>query len=352
MSTDQEKKKRRPRREYPIHSLQEALRVAQAIQDENNGRPFKRILLASSINRKPMSSEFREILSSSFKYGLTLGTEKAENISLTDLGRSIVKPRDATEKARGLIEAALKPELFRNIYERYRNGKFPQGQFFTNILEVDFNVASPNNKEVAARLTENGRFVQIIRDVQGSPYVLLEPEQIAAEEVKLPEAALEEAGRPTKEEKPPTRIEEEVRVFISHGKNKRILDQVKTMLEFGKYDYEVAAETETTAIPVPQKIQEAMRRCSAGIIIVSADEQERLENDRYGINSNVLIEIGAAFVLYDRRVVLVVDRRVDLPSNLQGLYRCEYKGDELSWEAGIKLQEAITEFRASTAASK
>ena len=97
---------------------------------------------------------------------------------------------------------------------------------------------------------------------------------------------------------------------------------------------------------------EAMRRCNAGIINVSADEPKQLENGRYGINWNVLIEIGAAFVLYEQRVVLVVDKRVDLPSNLQGLYKCEYQGDELSWEAGLRLQKAITEFRTSATANK
>ena len=350
MTNEQEKKSRRPRREYPIHPLQEALQIPQAIQDKNNGQPFKRILLASSINVKPMSSDFREMLSSSFKYGLTLGTEKAENISLAELGRSIAKPRNPTEKARGLIEAALKPELFRKIYERYNNGKLPQGQFFRNVLETDFQVAPENSEEAATFVTENGEFAGIIRDISGSPYVLIEPNQVTAEKVKPPEVT--EGVRPTEEEMPPTPRAEEVRVFISHGKNKRILEQVKTMLEFGKYDYEVAVETETTAIPVPQKIQEAMRRCNAGIIIVSADEQERLEDNRYGINSNVLIEIGAAFVLYDRRVVLLVDKRVDLPSNLQGIYKCEYKGDELSWEAGLNLQKAITEFRASAIANE
>ncbi len=350
MASDQEKKSRRPRREYPIHPLEETLRIPQAIQDKNNGRPFKRILLASSLNIKPMSSDFREILSSSFKYGLTLGTEKAENISLTELGQSIAKPRDPAEKARGLIEAALKPELFRKIYERYNNGKLPQGQFFKNVLEMDFQVTPENSEEAATFVTKNGEFTGIIRDISGSPYVLIELKQVTDEKVKPPEVP--EGAGPTEEEMPPTPRAEEVRVFIAHGKNKLILGQIKTMLDFGKYQYEVAVETETTAIPVPQKIMEAMRRCNAGIFNISADEQERLENGQYGINWNVLIEIGAAFVLYARRVILVVDKRVDLPSNLQGLYKCEYEGDELSWEAGLKLQKAITEFQASATANK
>jgi len=51
-------------------------------------------------------------------------------------------------------------------------------------------------------------------------------------------------------------------------------------------------------------------------------------------------------VLYDRRVVLVWDKRLPVPSNLQGLYRCEFEGDEFTWSAGMKLMKAIKEFKA------
>jgi predicted nucleotide-binding protein len=88
-----------------------------------------------------------------------------------------------------------------------------------------------------------------------------------------------------------------------------------------------------------------MRRCQAGIIVVSVDESRKAESGNYTINENVLIEIGAAFVLYDKRVVLVWDKRLTVPSNLQGLYRCEFEGNELSWSAGMKLMKAIRGFK-------
>jgi len=91
-----------------------------------------------------------------------------------------------------------------------------------------------------------------------------------------------------------------------------------------------------------------MRRCTAAIIIVSVDEGQKDVNGNYTINENVLIEIGAAFVLYDKRVVLLWDKRLNIPSNLQGLYRCEYEGDDLSWGAGMKLMKAIKGFKITT----
>lgn len=139
----------------------------------------------------------------------------------------------------------------------------------------------------------------------------------------------------------------EIRVFVSHGRNTRILEQVKKMLGFGGLDHLVAVEEQSAAIPVPEKIMDAMHRCNAGIIIVSADEEIRDAKGKtsFRINENVLIEIGAAFVLYKKKVILLVDKRVQLPSNLQGLYLCQYEGDALDWETGMKLQETLTKFR-------
>jgi hypothetical protein len=138
---------------------------------------------------------------------------------------------------------------------------------------------------------------------------------------------------------------EALRVFIAHGKNMEIVEQVQTMLQLADIESEVAEAEESTAIPVPEKVLNAMRRCRAGIITVTVDEGKKDSSGNYTVNENVLIEIGAAFVLYDRRVVLLWDKRIAIPSNLQGLYRCEFEGEELSWSAGMKLMKAIQGFK-------
>jgi predicted nucleotide-binding protein len=61
----------------------------------------------------------------------------------------------------------------------------------------------------------------------------------------------------------------------------------------------------------------------------------------------VLIEIGAAMALYKKRVILLVEKGVQLPSNLQGLYRCEHSGDKLDYEPTMKLLKTFNEFRAA-----
>ena len=106
-------------------------------------------------------------------------------------------------------------------------------------------------------------------------------------------------------------------------------------------------EREATAIPVPEKVFEDMRSCSAGVIHVGA-EGKYLDKDGTELtklNDNVLIEIGAAMALYGKKVILLVERGVTLPSNLQGLYRCDFEGDKLEYDSTMKLLKTFSQFR-------
>ncbi|HKP22651.1 MAG TPA: TIR domain-containing protein [Dongiaceae bacterium] len=137
------------------------------------------------------------------------------------------------------------------------------------------------------------------------------------------------------------------RVFITHGKNKKILDQVKELVAFGKFEAVVAQERETAAKPVPDKVMDEMRSCQAAVIHVGVEGVllDKDGNQLPQINGNVLIEIGAAMALYGKNFILLVENGAKLPSNLQGLYECRYTGDELNMEATMKLLKAFNAFR-------
>lgn len=90
-----------------------------------------------------------------------------------------------------------------------------------------------------------------------------------------------------------------------------------------------------------------MRSCGAAIIHV-ADEMKVLDQDggeHLIINSNVLMEIGAAMALYGQRFILLVKKGVKLPSNLQGLYEVRYEGEALDSDATVNMLEAIADIK-------
>ena len=334
MSSDAGKYIRRP---FPAHTLQGALQVAEAIQDRNNGRPMNRVLLAAAIRRKPASSEFKYLLSSSAKYGLTTGNEKSPTIALTELGVSITKARDPAERASGLKRAAMQPGLFRSIYEHYDNGKLPQGQFFLSVLERDFTVPRQRTQECADMATANGQFVGIVREVDGDLYVLLSPE---AEEAPPPGAAVEEAAAeevaPTAPPSPPSPGERYI--FIAHGKNRTPLEQLKKVLDQFKIRYRVAIDEPQKARPISVKVADTMRSCQSAIFIFSADEQFTNSEGQtvWRPSQNVIYELGAASVLYGDKIVIFKEQDLDFPTDFRDIGNIPFEKDALD-ARGVQL---------------
>jgi predicted nucleotide-binding protein len=136
------------------------------------------------------------------------------------------------------------------------------------------------------------------------------------------------------------------RVFIAHTKNKRILEQIKrTVISVG-FQPVIPVRSEAGGKPIPESVMNDMRSCSAAVIHVGAEDDGK--GNRL-LNSNVLIEIGAAMMHCPDRFVLVVEEGVQVPSNLQGLYQCHYSGDSLDWDAGMKIQETLRGLRGTGA---
>jgi len=158
-----------------------------------------------------------------------------------------------------------------------------------------------------------------------------------------PAAVAQESRRPTTQNDARLR-----RVFITHGKNTAFIEPIKELLGFGELIPVVSIQKESVAQPVPDKVMNDMRGCGAAIIHVDG-EMKLLDSDAKEhtvINSNVLIEIGAAMALYGRRFILLVREGVKLPSNLQGLYEVRYQGDSLDGAVTIRLLKAINEMKA------
>lgn len=349
-------KRRRATSLFPKNSLKDALRIPETIRDQNAGKPFSRITLAKALDLSPGGSNLRSLIISANKYGLIEGNYASESVGTSELGKSIVYPRTDEEQKTGLKTALYNIELFKEFFENFNGNRAPRKDLLLNTLNRDYNIPVQDTEACHEMLMRNARDLGILTTVKGAEYVEVSRLSVAkveeTEEQEIKEEIEEKAERLERksdqelkapETKPPT--EWQAKVFIAHSKNKKILEQIKQILDFGQFKYAIAEEVQTTSIPIPEKIFGLMKQCNSGIINVSADEQERLPDGTYKINQDVLIEIGGAFLRYDKRVILLVDKRLTLPSNLQGLYRCEYEGDELSFSTAMNLQNSLKEFR-------
>jgi len=335
------------RRNFPSNSLEDSLRIALAIQDKNGGNPMKRLLLADALGIKPMSTNFRDLLSSSYKYGLTEGTEKADSISLTELGIKISAPRSTQEKTRALQEATLRPDLFRKVFEAYKDKKFPIGDtFFSNKLKLDFQVHPRYVDELVSLLQTNGRISGLIREIGGSPYVMFGDVQtpMLAENPKqnvqdIPPAV---AGAADSIRKQDDKKEEKTKpIFIAHGKDPAAVEQLKKILEKFKIPYVIATEEPHAGRVIPDKVRQLMKQCGAGIFLFTSKDENKGENGTVSPNPNMVFELGMADALYDGKIILCKEKGVEFPSNFSSIGHITFESGNLEAKTLDLFQEMV-----------
>jgi predicted nucleotide-binding protein len=371
-SKDKGSQKASPKRTYykqsdfPLTSLQQAQKIASAIVDNFAGDGGSPPDVALALGTSPTSSAWPALTGAAIAYGLIDGGINANTMKLTSLGKRLVAPEAEGEDLTARREAILRPKVLRDFFERYRRAKFPNDVIASNVLK-SMSLPADRVESGLEIIKDNGRYAGIIRETPTGPFINLDspgvpaptatPEFPAHNSLDASEPAPQEtaAAAPASAAAPavaPTPATAALaakanRVFITHGKQKAIVVQIKELLSFGSFEPVVSVEREATAIPVPEKVFEDMRSCSAGVIHVGAEGKylDRDGNELTKLNDNVLIEIGAAMALYGKKVILLVERGVTLPSNLQGLYRCEFEGDKLEYESTMKLLKTFSQFR-------
>jgi predicted nucleotide-binding protein len=353
--------------DIPRFPLEKALVIAQAIWDHFAGKGAAPHEIALALDLAPTSGGWRNLCGASIAYGLTEGGYAASEITLTDLGRRIVAPEEDGDDLQAMVEAVQKPRVLGEFLRKYDKAKLPSDTIATNVL-VSLGLPKDRGGLALSVLKANGEKTGIFRTSKTGIFVALGSPSKPVRKIEItPEEEVEDGGEveltsekeeafarklsrsaETKtEDGPPKDLKTNNKVFISHGKNREIVGQLKELITFGNFEPVVSVEKETTSIPVPEKVFEDMRACGAAVIHVNLEETllDKAGNEVQKINENVLIEIGAAIALYGKRFVLLVEKGVKLPSNLQGLYRCEYEGKKLDYDATMKLLKIFNELR-------
>lgn len=352
------RQKRVRQTDVPSVPLDRAIRVPRAIDESYGKQPTPPKDVATALDISPTSSFFQVICGAAIGYGLTDGGVNAASISLTPLGRRIVSPTVEGDDMVAMREAVLTPTLQKRFLEQYGGSRLPSEKIAKNVLE-NFGVPPDRAAKFYAIIRENAEKVGFIETKDGKDYVNLhgtpapnlddttgeaDPDEQVA--VGSDDSVIGETEPPAKAPITP-QAPLNRRVFISHGKEAAIVEQLKDILEYGEFEPIVAVEEESSSEPVPKKVMDSMRKCNAGIIHVSTEEHllDSDGNRRRIVNQNVLIEVGAAMALYDDRFILLVEEGTTLPSNLQGLYEVRYSGAKLDYEATMKVLKAASKFK-------
>lgn len=156
---------------FPKHSILKALRIPQAVLENNAGKDCTD-REAATFAGLGWTGSVRVEISSALKYGL-LNRPTPGRVEPTDLTRRIVRPQKPNDKIDAIRECLLNAPLISDVYKHYRGENLPEeNSFLINTATETFKIPGDRVVEFLDVFMEDLEAAQLIEDVSGKKRVL------------------------------------------------------------------------------------------------------------------------------------------------------------------------------------
>lgn len=307
--------------DYPRHSLRKALRIPQAVLEQNAGKACTD-QESASFCKVGFHGPYRLELSSSIKYGY-LNRPGSGKVEVTSLARQILRPTSPADELTGLRTALLNAPQFGEVYKHFRGENIPDEPFLSNTLTDTYHVPSdkiPEFKSIFFESLEDAKLTERRAD------------KLRVIDVSTGEGVNVDTAKSVSKLEDAAHIKEGESCFVMMpfadpigGYYKKIYEPAieKTGLRPIRADDEIFA--------VGKIIDQVWAGIGAAKVLVA---------ELTGRNPNVFYELGLAHAL-KKPVVLVASNENDVPFDVRHIRVIYYDKDDPFW--GDKLSKKITE---------
>jgi len=307
---------------FPKHSLEQAIRVPQEIEEKNAGNPMHAGELAKAVGfRKSSDWRFLDLLRSANQYGLVSGAGASATIRMEKQGQDIVVPASPKDRQTALLTAFHNVDDFRSVAEFYGDKKIPEDEFFLNTLTRQFSIPRDRVEKFSQVFVGNLEYLRAFDVVRA--------------ELSGDSIGKKEDERPVSEK----RISKQPRV-------RSFLNTCFVMMPFGdwfdKYYQEIYVPAIREAGFEPIRADELF---STGTVVEQIWEQIKkakiLLADLTDRNANVFYELGLAHAAR-KPVVFTAPKLEDVPFDLRHLRVILYEVREPDWAS--MLRKGVTDY--------
>ena len=90
-----------------------------------------------------------------------------------------------------------------------------------------------------------------------------------------------------------------------------------------------------------EKNFDSLRNCSTGIIVIAEADCLQDAAGNFILSPEIQMEVSAAYLLYDRRVILLKERSIEVPEYWKNIASFDLENNQLDWQQGIALTKTI-----------
>lgn len=307
---------------FPRHTLEDAIRVAQAIEEKFAGKPVPAEDVCKAVGYPQPDWRYQDLMRSTAQYEIVTWKGATSLVDITNLGTDIVAPSDPKQRQEAMWRAFHSVDQFKRVSEHYEGKRIPEDEFFANTLIREFSVPRDRVDTFIKVFTDNLNYLKSFTTTLDNITV---PRVTG---IQITPASPQ--GEIVSSEAP----QQGIRAF---------LDTCFVLMPFGDWydlyykEVYIPATREAGYEPV-----RADGLFTSGSVMEQIWEQIRkakvLLADLTGKNPNVFYELGLAHAR-SKPVVLIAGNLDDVPFDLRHLRVVLYDQREPDW--GKKLQDGI-----------
>lgn len=311
---------------FPKNSLEDALRIARAIEDKNAGNPMRADQLVKAVGfNKTSDWRFSDLLRSANLYGLVIGSGATAQVKLQPIGEDIVAPSSPDQRKAALLDAFNTVDQFKSVAGFYGDKSIPEDEYFENTLVRDFGVSRDRVSVFMDVFRENLQYLKMYR----------------------PTTTISSNENETQ-----TNTEEQVSNLVNSvdsgvsERTREFLDTCFVMMPFGGW-----FDTYYKDIYVPAVKDAGFEPIRGDEIFTTGSVMEQIWEevekasvllaDLTGKNANVFYELGLAHAAI-KPVILTANSIDDVPFDLRHLRVITYDTQAPDWSA--QLRKSVTEY--------
>lgn len=146
---------------FPRTTLEQALQIPYALKEKHGGNPWEPEEIRTAIGVGTGGNAYFYLTAAARDYGLTTGTNAAEKIALTDVGRDLVFAPNAEEERALKMRAFLNIDVFKRVLEYYKGSNLPEMKYLGNTLQKEFGLDRETHEEFSRIFRENCQYLGI-----------------------------------------------------------------------------------------------------------------------------------------------------------------------------------------------
>ena len=139
----------------------------------------------------------------------------------------------------------------------------------------------------------------------------------------------------------PASRQAKIRLYLSLQENSEDFIQLHALLEMLGFAGEIIERHKQSNVSLAEKNFDTLRNCEAGLIVITEADCVKSSAGEYTLRPEIQMEISAAYLLFNRRVILLRESEIQIPAYWQNILSCELEHGQLDWGKGIELTKAL-----------